>query len=327
VSRQRKSHTPNIPAELREAAAAEAAAEEDQRRAFRERAERGQRLADAVKAFRDAANALWTAPPDQARPLLPPVHTSFLSAVQALAESDRLGAWEEADHDATYAAFRCHNYRVLSRPSYDWACELLGKARGGELPGALLAKTWETKGLRDTVRWLHILVHGLAGEGAVLPSRTQAPALSKADGERPAEPAGGMTWQEAAERMKRLRDQGEPWTSQHNLADQFRCSSATINKAIKNTPDLQAWVKPQEAAAPKAQSLSGWKPGVGYIDVVTDSTAQSRELDPADEVAIREFIEQADPETKAWFLALTPNKQLEVVNDPDKHQRILGRKP
>jgi biotin operon repressor len=44
-----------------------------------------------------------------------------------------------------------------------------------------------------------------------------------------------MTWQDAAERLKRLRAQGEPWTSQHQLAEQIGCSPATIKKAIKNT--------------------------------------------------------------------------------------------
>jgi hypothetical protein len=46
---------------------------------------------------------------------------------------------------------------------------------------------------------------------------------------------------------------------------------------------------------------------------------QSRERDPLDEVAIREFIEKADAETKAWFLAQSQEYQLLVVNDPDRH--------
>jgi hypothetical protein len=127
-----------------------------------------------------------------------------------------------------------------------------------------------------------------------------------------------MTWQEAAERMNRLRTQGEPWTSQHKMAKQFGCSSGTINKAIRETPELQTWAKRQTAIVPRAQSIN---------DVVTDRTAQRRELDPADDAAVREYIERADPETKAWFLGLPPETQIEVVNVPDKYPRILGRKP
>src|SRR5262249_27773469 len=124
-----------------------------------------------------------------------------------------------------------------------------------------------------------------------------------------------MSWQEAAERMKRLRAQGEPWTSQKKLADQLGCSSATINKAIEKTPELQSWAKPQTVALPKAQSLN---------DVVMDRTAQGRELDPEDEVAIREYLEREDltPDKRAFFNGLSLEDQLDFLDDPDKHQRI-----
>jgi hypothetical protein len=61
--------------------------------------------------------------------------------------------------------------------------------------------------------------------------------------------------------------------------------------------------------------------------MVTDRAAQRRELPPEDEVAIREFIERADPETRAWFLALPAEDQLAYLDDPDEHTRILGRRP
>ena len=136
-----------------------------------------------------------------------------------------------------------------------------------------------------------------------------------------AEPAG-MSWQEAAERLERLRTQGEPFTSQQKLGDDLGCSSSTINKAIMKTPTLHAWANARSARQPaevsRAQSLN---------NPVTDRTAQNRELDPKDEAAIREFIEQADPETKACFLARGRSKtQLAYLDDPDKHQKILGRK-
>jgi hypothetical protein len=134
-----------------------------------------------------------------------------------------------------------------------------------------------------------------------------------------AEETTGITWQQAAERLNRLRQQGEPWTSQRKLAKQLGCSSATINKAIHETPSLHAWAKHQTAATPKAQSLN---------EVVTDSTAQSREPDPADDAAIREYLERdLTPEERAFFNGLSREDQLDFLDDPDKHGKILGRKP
>jgi hypothetical protein len=126
-----------------------------------------------------------------------------------------------------------------------------------------------------------------------------------------------MTWQEAAERMERMREQGEAFTSQGVLAKRIQCAKSTINKAIRNTPSLKNWAK-RKAGSPRAQSLT---------PVVIESTAQGRELDPADDAAIRQFIEKAEPETKAWFLALPTQEQLNYLNDPDSHQKQLGRKP
>jgi hypothetical protein len=140
--------------------------------------------------------------------------------------------------------------------------------------------------------------------------------------------SGKVIWQEAAERMERLRAQGEPWTSQRKLADQFGCSSATINKAISETPSLTAWASRTKSIS-KAQSLTPLG-RYGYLDIVTEDTPQKTEADPAEEAAsreLRQFIENADPETRAWFHGLQPKDQLDFLRDPDKHKRILGRKP
>lgn len=129
----------------------------------------------------------------------------------------------------------------------------------------------------------------------------------------------GITWQDAAERMERLRKQGVAFTSQRRLAGDFGCSSATINKAIKATPSLQMWAK-QPIAAPRSQSIN---------DVVIDRTSQCTETNPEDDAAIREFIENADPETRGWFQALSEDDQLFHLDEPnklDEKGRILGRK-
>jgi hypothetical protein len=109
------------------------------------------------------------------------------------------------------------------------------------------------------------------------------------------EPAGGMPWEEAAQRMERLRAQGEPWTSQHQMGERLGCSSSTINKAINKTPGLQAWAKCQTEASPRAQSLNA---------VVTDRTAEGREPNPenaAIEADLRRMIEESDPDERAFF--------------------------
>src|SRR5262245_59580802 len=90
MARQRNSPMPFIPAEIRDAAAAELVAEEARGRAFREQVEKDQCCVDAVKAFRDGTDALWSAPPDQARSLLAPVHKALLGACKALEEVGRL---------------------------------------------------------------------------------------------------------------------------------------------------------------------------------------------------------------------------------------------
>jgi hypothetical protein len=150
--------------------------------------------------------------------------------------------------------------------------------------------------------------------------RDQASAASTSGGrsiEATTKRVVGISTPEVAERLERLRTQGEPWTSYHKLARQLGCSSQTIHKAARSTPKLAAWAK-QPGSAPRAQSINR---------VVTDRATQHRELLPEDEVAIREFIEQADPETSAWFQALPAEEQLAYLDDPDEHTRILGRRP
>ena len=103
---------------------------------------------------------------------------------------------------------------------------------------------------------------------------------------------------------------------------------AKVNKAIKNTPSLHDWAKPQGNAGPRAQSLT---------EVVTDAVSQRREPNPADivededaEVALRYLIEEAGPEEKARILSMTPEKQhalaILAFKDPDRSDKILGRK-
>ena len=56
-----------------------------------------------------------------------------------------------------------------------------------------------------------------------------------------------ITWQEAAERMRQLRDQGEPWPGYQKLAERFGCSSGTVHRAVLETEDLPDWVRGQNS--------------------------------------------------------------------------------
>ena len=145
-------------------------------------------------------------------------------------------------------------------------------------------------------------------------------ALRRMSGEKPTKRLG-TPLKEVAERLERLRQQGEEFTNQKDLASRIGCSSATVNQAIRSSEPLRIWAK--RAPVPRAQSIN---------PVVTDGTAQSREPDPTEEAAIREYIEKADPASKAWFLGLPREEQLAHLNDPDAHgldeqPRLLGRKP
>ena len=129
----------------------------------------------------------------------------------------------------------------------------------------------------------------------------------------------GMLWQDARDRLQRLRAQGEPWTSYKKLGKQVGCSPSTVHTAVQNTPSLHSWAKPPTAGTPKAQSINA---------VVTDRTAQSKEPDPADEVAIREYLERdLKPDERAWFNSLSRQDQIDFLDDPGQHPRIFGRAP
>jgi hypothetical protein len=162
-----------------------------------------------------------------------------------------------------------------------------------------------------------------AGEAASTGAgEAKLPSSADAD-EWPAEPVRGKTtWQQAAERLERFRAQGERWTSMADMARRLGCrSTQTIHKAIHSTPELTAWAKrlpgvPRAVGQPRTEEAEqAW----------ADNPPPSRELDPEDDAAIREFIEQADPETRAWFQALSVPDQLAVLDDPNRHDKTFPR--
>jgi hypothetical protein len=140
-------------------------------------------------------------------------------------------------------------------------------------------------------------------------------------GARPIEQQGAgitrITWQQVAEKLERLRAQGEPWTSFDKMARQIGCAKATVKKAVDCKPALRAWAK--RPAAPRAQQ--------GLDGPVIDNAAQQRELAPEEEAAIREFIDHADEEERIWFLGLSVEDQLNYLDDPDPLPKDRNRSP
>jgi hypothetical protein len=159
-----------IPAEFLDAGAKAQEAEDKRRRARRERYEREQFLADAVKLLHETTEPLLGAlTEEQARPLLPAARAGLISAVRALDQAGRLDRWAQIDRDQTYARYRFHNDREMIRASFDLACWLFEQFRGDRPPEeGVLAEAWRGWGLRDAVRWLRVIVFGLSGEGGVL---------------------------------------------------------------------------------------------------------------------------------------------------------------
>jgi hypothetical protein len=146
-------------------------------------------------------------------------------------------------------------------------------------------------------------------------------------------------WRDVQDRLLRLREAGEAFTSQRDLAERLKCSVATVNKAVNDSASLKGWMVRHGKRSPKAQSLD---------EVVTDSTANQREPDPAaggldnDEVdkIMGLLIEQAPPKERANLNELNAEGRREMARlymeqQAEKHiedkarkgNRILGRKP
>jgi hypothetical protein len=144
------------------------------------------------------------------------------------------------------------------------------------------------------------------------------------DGDTPS--TAGMKWQEAAQRLEELRKQGERYTSCAKLGQRLRCSPSTIQRAIKSSPKLRAWAqrpptKPRAVGQPRPQGEGEDAEG----GAVFNRTAQSRELDPEDALAIKEYRKQLSPDDRVWFDSLSTEDQITVVNDPDAGDRTYPR--
>ena len=106
-----------------------------------------------------------------------------------------------------------------------------------------------------------------------------------------------LTVPDAIERLERLQSQGEPWTSQADMAERFTCSPSTINKALKEASDAtQRWAKVGNHKSKKAR-------GRTLTEADTDNIPQAREQEPAEQVdhdaVLARLLDEAAPEIRA----------------------------
>jgi hypothetical protein len=173
-----------------------------------------------------------------------------------------------------------------------------------------------------------------------------------------------MSVGEAAERLNRLRLQGEPYTGQRQLAQQLGCSPSTIGEAMHSDPKLEQWAKPPEAAPRAVGQPRGAEPGgkepdpAGHEADPAEAAAEAelRELmerDPEERAFINEirpahnglvswYVQQtpavrracrtrwgehiaSDRVAKAWFFSLTARDQIGYFDDPDRGPKIPPR--
>ena len=108
-------------------------------------------------------------------------------------------------------------------------------------------------------------------------------------------------------------------------------STSTVSKAIKRSTTLNAWQAryTKAKASPRASSLT---------NVHLDKIGQTREPNPAEEAEANDvdtlfarLIQEAKPDERAKLNLMTSEKRRQLValvqNDPDRYDRVLGRKP
>ena len=124
-----------------------------------------------------------------------------------------------------------------------------------------------------------------------------------------------LTWQDAAERLERLRQQGEPWKGHHHYARQFSCSSSVTHRAVKETESLHLWAGFERNKTPKPRRG-------GSIDVALEEMPQ--QVEPAPVVPLEDAdMKQLMQRCKA--MAKTPELLAELEewkSDPEKMRQL-----
>jgi DNA-directed RNA polymerase specialized sigma24 family protein len=116
------------------------------------------------------------------------------------------------------------------------------------------------------------------------------------------------TWKDIQKRLERLREQGESYTSQRELAARLGCSESTINKAIQASDKLKSWMGTQMVGKmPRATSLN---------EAVLHDAEQTTEHDPSEtipdddvDIILTKLMEEAKPEERAKLNELGPEER------------------
>ncbi len=140
-------------------------------------------------------------------------------------------------------------------------------------------------------------------------------------------------WRDVQRRLLEFYERDDPYATIRDFAERLGCSKATVHKAIKDSAKLTGWQARHKASkrSPRASSLTA---------VPIGNAAQTREPDPShvaeatdddDAIFTRLIQDVATPEERAKLHALSADKRRELIdtirNDPDKGNRILGRRP
>jgi len=129
--------------------------------------------------------------------------------------------------------------------------------------------------------------------------------------------AGEVTWTDAAERLKRLKSQGEQWKSYGDYAAKFTCSSSTVHTAVERTAELHSWAgySPRDDAKPRRG---------GSIGIALEDSPQVTEPDPASAIPLEEpDIERTLKRLRAE--AKTPEQRAEIekfASDPENRRGL-----
>ena len=170
----------------------------------------------------------------------------------------------------------------------------------------------------------------LTSKGRIHVARLKAGPPASEIAQKP--PTAETNWRDVQRLLLEMCDNGEAYTNLRDLMERTGCrSTSTVSKAIKRSTTLNAWQAryTKGKASPRASSLT---------EVHLDNTAQTREPDPAEEaetndveIVFARLIQEAQPEERAKLNDMPAEQRRQLValvqNDPDRYDRVLGRKP
>ena len=145
-------------------------------------------------------------------------------------------------------------------------------------------------------------------------------------------------WRDVQRRLLEMYERGDPYTTIADLALRMGCGKTTIHKAIDNSTKLKGW-QVRHRKGKKTHRASS------LTEVHLDNNAQTREQNPAEAVTrddpeevLAHLIQDAEPKVRATLNAISiedlrnmsgdqVRELVDVIrNDPDKYNRLLGRK-